>query len=324
MEPTAGRAVPGHGDLLLPEDRVSFTDSLIDAKSAWFAQLDPQLPAATRAPDGDVVTAALPTGTRVAGVVSVASVPPDSTVSLWSALQVWELHPMIGSAGMTELLTQWQVMMARRSPGPDSSCLVTWPSRDAGATRALLAHGLVPMSTLAIRPGGPIPAPGSLRVRQARPRDLEAALGLAMAELEYSSLVGGSVMRPGAREIKRRALTQHIAQGDPVFLAERDGIAVGLAECWFSDSEAGSWSETRIRHGRWGYVNSLSVAAEVRGTGVGQELMAAVHRALADAGAQGTFLYFNPPNPLSSVFWARQGYRPLWTIWEVRPAGALR
>jgi len=24
------------------------------------------------------------------------------------------------------------------------------------------------------------------------------------------------------------------------------------------------------------------------------------------------------------VFWPRQGYRPLWTIWEVRPAWALR
>ncbi len=61
-----------------------------------------------------------------------------------------------------------------------------------------------------------------------------------------------------------------------------------------------------------------------RGTGVGQQLMALVHHELSRLGVVGTYLYYNPPNPLSSVFWLRQGYRPLWTVWEVRPAGALR
>jgi GNAT superfamily N-acetyltransferase len=303
---------------------VKFTDTLVDAQTAWFASLDPMLPAAVRPPEGDVITAALPDGNRVAGVVVATSLAPDSMPSLWSALQVWELHPMIGAAGMPELLTQWQAHMARRPAGPDSSCLVTWPSRDAQATRALLAHGLVPLSTLAVRTGTAVPSPGGLTVRRARSRDLDVLLPLAMAELEYSALVGGTVLRPGARRIKRAALSRHIDQGDPVWVAERDGIAVALAECWFSDSTAGSWSETRLPHGRWGYVNSLSVAPDARGTGVGRELMSVVHRELARAGAAGTFLYFNPPNPLSTVFWARQGYRPLWTIWEVRPASALR
>jgi hypothetical protein len=52
--------------------------------------------------------------------------------------------------------------------------------------------------------------------------------------------------------------------------------------------------------------------------------MAVALHALHRRGATGTFLYFNPPNPLASVFWARQGYRPLWTNWELRPASALR
>jgi predicted N-acetyltransferase YhbS len=76
--------------------------------------------------------------------------------------------------------------------------------------------------------------------------------------------------------------------------------------------------------GRWGYVNCLSVLPGERGVGVGQELMAVAHRELGGAGTVGSFLYYHPSNPLSSVFWARQGYRPLWTTWEVRPAGALR
>jgi hypothetical protein len=49
-----------------------------------------------------------------------------------------------------------------------------------------------------------------------------------------------------------------------------------------------------------------------------------VHNWVAEQRVVGHFLHYNPPNPLSSVFWPRQGYRPLWTQWELRPAGALR
>ncbi|MBP2324503.1 GNAT superfamily N-acetyltransferase [Kibdelosporangium banguiense] len=304
---------------------MKFTDGLVDTQSAWFARLDPMLPAAVRPPDGDVITAALPDGSRAAGVVVASRLAPDAMPTLWSALEVWELHPMLGEHGMAELMAQWQVMMDRRAPGPDSSCLVTWPSRDVRAARVLLDHGLVPLSTLAIRTGGrTTPSPGRLTIRRARLRDLDVVFPLAMAELEYSAMVGGTVLRPGALKVKREALARHLDQNDPVWLAESDGIAVALAECWFSDSEAGSWSETRVRHGLWGYINSFSVAPPLRGTGIGRELIAHVHRELGAAGTVGTFLYFNPPNPLSTVFWARQGYRPLWTIWEVRPASALR
>jgi GNAT superfamily N-acetyltransferase len=304
---------------------MKFTDGLVDTQSAWFGRLDPMLPAAVRPPDGDVITAALPDGSRAAGVVVHSRLQPDAMPTLWSALEVWELHPMLGEHGMAELMAQWQVMMSRRSPGPDSSCLVTWPSRDIRAARVLLDHGLVPLSTLAIRTDArTAPAPGRLTVRRARLRDLDVVFPLAMAELEYSAMVGGTVLRPGAIQVKREALARHLEQNDPVWLAESDGIAVALAECWFSDSEAGSWSETRVRHGLWGYINSFSVAPALRGTGVGRELVAHVHRELAAAGTVGTFLYYNPPNPLSTVFWARQGYRPLWTIWEIRPASAMR
>ncbi|MEU4741402.1 GNAT family N-acetyltransferase, partial [Actinosynnema sp. NPDC023658] len=117
---------------------------------------------------------------------------------------------------------------------------------------------------------------------------------------------------------------QRPAGGRPALLAERDGIAVALAECAVVTSEPGNWTSTRLPHGRWGYVNCVSVLPGARGTGVGRQLMAHAHRELARLGTVGTYLYYNPPNPLSSVFWPRQGYRPLWTMWEVRPAGALR
>ncbi|HET9139645.1 GNAT family N-acetyltransferase [Actinophytocola sp.] len=304
-------------------------DQLLQAQTARFGDIDPLLPAATAPPEGDVITAALPSGERVAGVVVRTALEPGSLGSLWSALDVWELHPLLGMSGgqgMDPLLRQWHRMITRGTIGPDSACVVTWPTRDAEATRALLDHGFVPLSSIAVRTGAGSPpaGPAAGSVRRAGLADAEAVLRLELAELEYSALVGGAIRRPGSTEIKRASVARHLANDDPIWLAERSGVAVGMAHCWLSESEPGSWSAIRLPPGRWGYVNCLSVLPAERGGGVGQELMAVAHRELDGAGTVGTFLYYHPSNPLSSVFWARQGYRPLWTTWEIRPAGALR
>jgi len=307
-------------------------DQLLQAQTARFGGLDPLLPAATAPPEGDVITAALPGGERVAGVVVRTALEPGSLGSLWSALDVWELHPLLGMSGghgMDPLLRQWHRVISRGTIGPDSACVVTWPTRDAEATRALLDHGFVPLSVIAVRTvaTAPVPRPAGGRapsVRRAGLADAEAVVQLELAELEYSALVGGAIARPEATELKRASVARHLAKQDPVWLAERDGVAIGMAHCWLTESEPGSWSAIRLPMGRWGYVNCLSVLPDERGGGVGQELMAVAHRELGDAGTVGSFLYYHPTNPLSSVFWARQGYRPLWTTWEIRPAGALR
>ncbi|KAA2261622.1 GNAT family N-acetyltransferase [Solihabitans fulvus] len=303
---------------------------LMEAQSTRFGALDPLLPPAAEPPDGDVITAALTDGSRVAGVLSRHLHEPGALARLWSADEVWELTPLIGGsglAGMDAVLRAWRRRLDRLGePGPDSSCVVTWPSRDAEGTRALLDHGLVPLSTIAVRRAAP-PAnsvPTTLTIREAAPRDLDVVVDLAMAELAYSALVGATVQRPEAADLKRAALRERLQAGGLVWLAERDGIAVALAECALSESTPGSWIASRLPLGRWGYVNCVSVLPGARGAGVGQQLMAHVHRELHRRGAIGSYLYYNPPNPLSSVFWIRQGYRPLWTVWEVRPAGALR
>ncbi|GAA1346734.1 GNAT family N-acetyltransferase [Saccharothrix algeriensis] len=305
---------------------------LVEAQSARFAGLDPLLPAVAAPPEGDVVTAALPDGTRVAGVLQRQVHDRSSAARLWSATEVWELTPLLGGAGgvgMDALLRAWRRRMDRVAPAErDSACVLTWPSRDAEAARALLDHGLVPLSVVAVRRAAPPERPTGARspvaVRRATPADLEAVLTLALAELRYSALVGSTVDRPEAAGLKRRALAERLAAGGPVWLAERDGIAVGLAECALVTSEPGNAPATRLPPGRWGYVNCVSVLPGARGGGVGRQLMAHAHRELHRLGAVGSYLYYNPPNPLSSVFWPRQGYRPLWTAWEVRPAGALR
>ena len=303
---------------------------LVDAQGARFASLDPMLPPVPAPPDGDVLTAALPDGTRVAGVLQRQVHERNSQTRLWSATEVWELTPLLGGTGgrgMDALLRSWRRVMDRiGTVEPDSACVLTWPSRDAESAKALLAHGLVPLSTIAIRRAAPLVSgpPPTLTIRRATPHDLETVVQLALAELLYSSLVGSTVARPEAVALKRRTLGERLVAGGPVWLAERDGIAVALAECAVVTSEPGNWTSTRLPHGRWGYVNCLSVLPGARGAGIGQQLMAYVHRELHRLGTVGTYLYYNPPNPLSSVFWPRQGYRPLWTVWEVRPAFALR
>ncbi|WP_436496509.1 N-acetyltransferase family protein [Actinokineospora sp. HUAS TT18] len=299
------------------------TAALLRAQSTRFAGLDPLLPPAVEPPDGDLLRAAMPTGEPVFGVLTRTLLQPDTPQTLWSAMDVRELHPLHGAAedGLAALL---RAARPRLDDAADSSFVVTWPSRDARAARVLLGHGLVPLSVLAVRtaPPGPV-EPAPVAIRRAGTADLAALTESAMAELSYSAQVGGAYLRPGAAAIKRAALSTHLLQGDPVWIAERDGVVVGHAEGWHTDSIPGSWAETRMRHGRWGYVNCLSVREDARGTGVGRALMDVVHAELL-AGSVGSFLYYNPPNPLSPAFWARQGYRPLWTVWEIRPAGALR
>ncbi|KOV80778.1 GNAT family N-acetyltransferase [Nocardia sp. NRRL S-836] len=306
---------------------MSAARGLVAAQSARFAALDPLLPPAAEPPrDGHVVTAALADGTRVAGVICHESFGPHSTTRLWSAAEVWELVPLIGTGqGMDALLTRFRRHLDADEVGEDTACVVHWPSRDTVAARAFLDHGLVPLSVLGVRLRTPHPhVPRTLTIRRATPNDLESVLALSLAELEYSSLVGSTIVRPEAPALKRRALAERLAGASPIWLAERDGIAVGLAECAIVSSEPGTAAAHRLPRGRWGYVNCVSVLPGARGTGVGRQLVAHAHQELHRMGTVGTYLYYNPPNPLSSVFWPRQGYRPLWTVWEVRPASALR
>ncbi|MEU5694504.1 GNAT family N-acetyltransferase [Actinosynnema sp. NPDC020468] len=301
---------------------------LVEAQSTRFAGLDPLLPAVPEPPEGEVLTAALPDGTRVAGVLAHQVHERRSAARLWSATEVWELTPLLGgagAAGMDALLRAWRRRMDAANPAAhDSACVLTWPSRDVEATGVLMDHGLVPLTVFAVRRGASPPHPGTVQIRRAKPSDLDTVLALALTELRYSALVGATVNRPEAVELKRRTLAERLASGGPAWLAERDGVAVGLAECALVTAEPGNWAGHRLPAGRWGYVNCVSVLPGARGAGVGRQLMAHAHRELSRLGTVGTYLYYNPPNPLSSVFWPRQGYRPLWTVWEVRPAGALR
>ncbi len=312
--------------------------ALMDSQAARLSTLDPQLPSTYPLPSGEPVMARLRDGSGVAGIAVRTSHRPGSLQSLWSASESAELFPLLGEhprEGMDALLHAWREQLAYEGmPDRDSSCVVTWPSRDVEATRALLDHGFTPLSCLAVRATPPEDAnttpelSGGVSIRRAGPDDLDTVVEFTLKELEYAALVGASVHRPDAATLKRTAAHVRLHGSgpdgrDPVWIAERDGLPVGIAECGWTDT-AQHHSGRRLRPGRWAYVNCVSVDERTRGTGVGRELMATAHHEFARAGVLGSYLYYNPPNPLSSVFWPRQGYRPLWTIWEVRPATAVR
>jgi GNAT superfamily N-acetyltransferase len=300
---------------------------LYPAQKARFARIDARLPVAPVPPEGERLDAVTEDGRQVSGVLQHQAYPPGAADLLWSAAEVWQLFPFIGetgTAGMDALLRAWRERLAAESPGTDSACMVNWPSHDAEAIRAFLDHGFVPISTLAVRKSPPEPVPAcGVTLRHAEPSDLDAVVALATATFAYTDLVG-SRKRSNTAELLTPQLERKLLDRGPIWLAERDGEVAGLAECGWIESTPDSWAADLLPHGRWGYVNNVVTAPHVRGGGVGQALMSLVHNEFHHEGAIGTYLYYNPPNPLSSVFWHRQGYRPLWTIWEVQPASALR
>ena len=137
-------------------------DDLLREQQSRFADLDPALPPAVLPPPGDVIVVA-GDGGEAAGVLTHHSWPAGSAPLLWSAAEVTELHPVLGSAGLRGaegLVAEWRARIpARVRHASDSAAVVTWPSRDVVASRAFLDHGLVPLAVLAVRRPGPADAP---------------------------------------------------------------------------------------------------------------------------------------------------------------------
>ncbi|GAB3151682.1 GNAT family N-acetyltransferase [Amycolatopsis stemonae] len=300
--------------------------SLEEQQNARFAALDPLLPPITAPPaTASEPLVVLAGGHRAGALLTHVVHAPGSWPALWGPLEVWDLTAVpgdSGAAGLTALLGAWRDRMRGTRPEPDSACTLTWPSRDAEASAVLLAHGFAPLTCLAVRAPDPVPGAGPARVsvRRAGEGDVEALTELRLAEWRYTSQVGTAVPRPGARDLLRAEVVRSLRFSGLVWLAEDDGVPAGLAACALASPAPGDSIHGRLRPGRWGYVDTLSVAPEARGGGVGRALMAVAHRELLDAGVRGTFLFYHPANPLSPVFWHRQGYRPLWTMWIRRPA----
>jgi GNAT superfamily N-acetyltransferase len=107
-----------------------------------------------------------------------------------------------------------------------------------------------------------------------------------------------------------------------MWLAERGRDPIGLLVA--ERPEVAAWIAPRTCRSPVAYLLALFVAPAERGAGIGAALSGQLHRTAAAASVSVVLLQYEQVNPLAVPFWGRQGYRPLWTTWEARPARMLR
>ena len=306
------------------------------------AAIDPLLPDAASRPAGcgAMFVAAGPAGGGQPAAVAACEHwegEPGSISLTWGAARRFWLVPAVagpdvGSA-LDVLIRQWREHLADTpaTDGDDTTAGIAWPSRDVEGIRVLMRHGMAPRSVVAARrtrfdSAGQAPASArtdGVVVRRAGPDDLDTVTSLGIALIRYDDYFGSVIERPETEHCLRRDLADLLAAPEPwVWLAERDGVAVGLLAGL--RPEASAWIAPTTRLAPVAYLEQGFVLPTERGIGIGAALTAAFHAELDSAGVAVALLHYSQVNPLSVPFWSQQGYRPLWTTWEARPARTLR
>ncbi len=257
---------------------------------------------------------------------------PGTFELAWSAASQFVLTPWVAgpdvSDALGQLLARWRRHVASRpdATDADSAAVIRWPSRDVDGVQALLEHGLRPLTVIAARlTGRPNPPAGTERdgqIRVAGPADLDAVARLVMEMLRYDAHFGAVRVRPDTARGVRESAARALAAADPwLWLAERDGVPVGMVQAEVRD--AARWIAPAVRQQPVAYLGQMSVLPGSRGAGVGTALVEHLHREIDATGAAVTLLHHAQLNPLSAPFWNRMGYRPLWTFWQAQPAANL-
>lgn len=286
---------------------------LVAAQTQRHTSLDPLLPPTTVPDRGDMLVATLARGTQVAGLLDIRTE---------RGRRVWALTPLLGDHGGEGMEAVLRALRARldRTPVPaDSVCTLAWPSLDADCTRPLLDHGLVPVLALGVRVGATPRNPSgaaSVAVRRSSSRDAGAVARLvrrAEPSQRCSSLVPKSFLdgtSPGSEWMAESGSRTGEPLAGMMRLGEAHRRTPGFAGL--------------LPEGNWGWIVRLLVDPRKRGRGVGGALVAAAHDVFARRGLERSLAWYNPLDSPAAAFWHRQGYRPLWTVWQCEPASALR
>ena len=304
--------------------------------AARLAAIDPLLPVpavpegcgaelAVTGPDGSA--AALGTCEHWAG-------EPGSLDLTWGAVRRFQLTAQVPgpdvAGALGELLARWRDHLATvpEAGQEDTATVITWPARDIDGPRPLLRHGLAPRAVIAARAAGrraatAVPVEPGVRIRQAGPADLDEVVRLGLETIRYDAHFGTVIERPETPAALRHEAGAVLAAPGPwVWLAERDGTPIGML--YAERPELAGWIAPMVRAAPVAYLELMDVLPGDRGRGVAAALVSQLHRAADDSGVAVTLLHYEQVNPLSGPFWSQQGYRPLWTSWEARPAGTLR
>ena len=144
-----------------------------------------------------------------------------------------------------------------------------------------------------------------------------------MATIRFDAHFGTVIERPWSAEALRRDASALLAEpGAWTWLAEDDGHPVAML--YAEPPAAASWIAPMTGASPVAYLELMYVQPDDRGQGAGPALARQLHQEADAAGVAVTLLHYEQVNPLSGPFWSRQGYRPLWTSWEARPARTLR
>jgi GNAT superfamily N-acetyltransferase len=273
---------------------------------------------------------------------------PEEIDLAWGAalrfqLTAWIAGPDV-EGSLDQLLSVWRDHLAGlpEAHGADTAAVVTWPCRDVAGVSALVRHGLAPFGVVAARVTGRRadhagPSEGSaggagaaadavrqgLRIRRARPADIDTVVRMGMEVIRFDAHFAAAIDRPSTAAALHREAAGLLAGPECwTWLAERDGTVVGMVAA--QRPESAGWIAPMVRQAPAAYLMFMFVLPSERASGVGAALVARLHRDIEAAGVAVTLLHYEQTNPLSVPFWSQQGYRPLWTSWEARPARALR
>ncbi|WP_181771823.1 GNAT family N-acetyltransferase [Amycolatopsis pittospori] len=289
----------------------------------------PEMPALEPA-EGSVSLSATEGDSAAAGLSVRTEAGPDSVDSPWRALVEHRLDARLTGprpeAALDALLTRWDEHLKTVAPAGDveTAATVVRPSRDSPGSAELLRRGFAPVLVIAVRPAdrlaatGPPATPG-VHIRPAEADDLETAVGLELELQRYDAQFGSVTLREGAKEAIAANLAKELGRENPtLWIAELYGRALGMVRVQFPDET--SWIRGRVAAERVGYLSSLAVAEAARSSGVGTALAAHAHQVFDECGTEAVLLHHALANPRSTPFWYAQGYRPLWTYWQRRPA----
>ncbi|HEV7980508.1 GNAT family N-acetyltransferase [Amycolatopsis sp.] len=288
----------------------------------------PELPVLRLEGDGELLSVV--SGDSVGtGLARRDEVAADSRLAAWQARVQHRLDVRLAGpapeAALDELLTRWDEHLGKVADHGDTetAAVIARPSRDATGSAELLTHGFAPVVGIAVRPAermaaGPATTPG-VCIRAAELDDLATAVRLQLELTRYDAQFGMASVRPDAEDVVTRELKELLEADEPtVWIAELYGEPLGMVQVQLP-GQAG-WIEPYTTAKRVGYLSSLAVAGAARSSGVGTALAGHAHQVFDDAGADVVLLHHALANPLSTPFWYAQGYRPLWTYWQRRPA----
>jgi GNAT superfamily N-acetyltransferase len=308
--------------------------ALLDELSRRWQAADPLLPEPVSlwpgAGCGAIFTLAAADGQpRAIGACEHWQGAADSLELTWGAARRFQLTVRVGgpdvAAALDGLLGLWRVHLAG-VPGaddPDSAAVVSWPSRDVDGIATLLRRGFAPRGVAAARAAARRSAhpdlAGPAAVRRASPADIDAVVSLGLQVIRYDAHFGGVVERPSTAAALRAEVAGLLSEPEPwTWLAARDGAPIGVLIA--EGPAAAQWIAPLVGRAPLAYNMLTFVSPADRGAGVGAALVGRFHHAAESAGVSVTLLHYEQANPLSAPFWGQQGYRPLWTSWEARPA----